>query len=321
MNSEVKRILDEIDEILKIDRKNLYGADRLDDFSFEKEGKEHFERVFQLLEEFRRRDFNAVPANYITNAETTISEFKQLCERAQSLTKKDYDPRTVRNDIISNLGNVYQRLFECLSKFVDFTIQASDIFRKRESEAEQTSSLLKEQLDEGKKTLDRIKSVAAGVGVAANAAHYRDAKKRYAKMARLWLLSGVVLFVLLLGGVIKIYRDVYHGKEGEFALGYQEVAILFGVVLLLYAIIFCNKNFNTAKHNEVINDNKATALATFPVFDGGARDEITKDQILLYAATAIFANTATGFSKDQGVSLPPTLEVAKRVMRQVESKN
>lgn len=322
MDSEAKKVLDEIDDILKIDRKELYGSERLGDFSFEKEGKEQFERVFQLLGDLRRRDLTVVPAYRITNAEARINEFKQLCEQSQSLTKESHDPRTARNEIISNLGNVYQQLFDHFSQFMDLTIQASDISRKRENEAERASSLLKKQLAEGKKTLDGIKSVAAGVGVAANAAHYRDAKQRYTKMARLWLLSGVVLFVLLLGGVVKIYCGAYHGREGEFILGYQEVAILFGIVLLLYAIIFCNKNFNAAKHNEVINDNKAVALATFPVFDGGARDETTKDQILLHAATAIFANTATGFSKDQGgVSFSPTLEVAKRITRQMESKN
>ena len=67
---------------------------------------------------------------------------------------------------------------------------------------------------------------------------------------------------MLLGTVIVLFT-AYYGREGEFIFGYREVAILFGFVLLLYATIFCNKNFTAAKHNEVINDNKATALATF----------------------------------------------------------
>ena len=100
---------------------------------------------------------------------------------------------------------------------------------------------------------------------------------------------------MLLGTVTVLFIS-YHGREGEFIFGYQEVAILFGFALLLYDIIFCNKNFNAAKHNEVTNDNKATALATFPIFDGEARDKSTKDQILLHAATFIFSNTTTGFS-------------------------
>ena len=263
-----------------------------------------------------------VPKHNITNAERIIGEFKNLCKRAESLNKKDHDPRTERNSIVQSVRNSYQELFEHFSKFVDLTIQASDVSRKREDEARQVSSLLKEQLDEGKKILEGIKSVSAGVGVAENAAHYRDAKQRYAKMARIWLTLGVAAFFLLLGGGIAVYLTAYHREAVKFELGHQEVAILFGVVLLLYAIIFCNKNFNAAKHNEVINDNKATALATFPVFDGGAGDESTRDQILLHAATAIFANTATGFSKDQGgMSFSPTLEVAKKITRQMESKN
>ena len=322
MNDEAKKVLDEIDDILKIDRKELYGAERLGEFSFEERGKEQFESVFKLLEELRRRDLTVVPTHCITNAQHRIHEFKESCKRAQELNKEAHDPRSERDRIVQLVSASYQELFNHFSQFIDFTIQASDISRKMENEAGQALSLIKEKDEEATKLLDLLKSRVAGVAIAKNAAHYRGINKKHAKAAKLWLIAGGSLSALLLLVVVGLYCKVYHGREGEFIFGYQEVAILFGFVLLLYAIIFCNKNFNAAKHNEVINDNKATALATFPIFDGGARDKSTKDQILLHAATFIFSNTTTGFSKDQGsMSFSPTLEVVKRVTRQMESKS
>lgn len=322
MNDEAKKVLDEIDDILKIDRKELYGAERLGEFSFEGHGKEQFESVFKLLKEILRRDLNAVPEHNITNAQRYIHEFKESCKKAQELNKEAHDPRTKRNGIVQSVGRSYQELFEHFSKFMDLTIQASGIFRKMENEAGRALSSIKEKDEEATNLLDLLKSRVASVAIAKNAAHYRGINEKHAKAAKLWLIAGGSLSALLLIVVVGLYCKVYHGREGEFIFGYQEAAILFGVILLLYAIIFCNRNFTAAKHNEVINDNKATALATFPIFDGGARDESTKDQILLHAATFIFSNTATGFSKDQGgMSFSPTLEVAKRVTRQMESKH
>lgn len=87
------------------------------------------------------------------------------------------------------------------------------------------------------------------------------------------------------------------------------------VLALIYAINFCSRNYHAEKHNEIVNDCKDRSLTTFSSFVEAASDEAIRDQVLLHACAAIFANLATGFSKDQG--LPPLLaaEAVKQVVR------
>lgn len=66
---------------------------------------------------------------------------------------------------------------------------------------------------------------------------------------------------------------------------------------------------------------KANALDTFELFVSSANSEDTKDQVLLVSAMAIFANTSTGFGKDQGMPLPPLMEAVKRGADALKGKN
>ena len=118
------------------------------------------------------------------------------------------------------------------------------------------------------------------------------------------------------GGRRALFLAIYCWSDAKIIFGYREAAILLLVLGLIYAIFFCIRNFNAEKHNEIANNNKTIAFSTFREFVDATGNEEIKDQILFYAATAIFANTATGYSKDRGVPLPPTLEVARQGIHQ-----
>ena len=320
--SELRR---EIDELLSIDRQELYGAERLGEISFEKHGKKQFEQVFRLLEDLKGCDLNKFPPDYIHNLRQPIQTRKDLFKQAMSLDMKRMDvaPAAERDRIVVELESFYRELFKHTIPFISVTRQTSADIKEMEAEAKQSLDSIRESVNksaaEAKKTLDTSASVrrfAAKTGTDHNIDRYKQAQQRHAKAAKIWLGAVLSLSVLLVV-FAAWYFCAHDSKDVEFVLGHQEVALLFIVAVLLYAIFFCAKSYTSEKHNQVVNNNKANALDTFELFVSSANSEATKDQVLLVSAMAIFANTSTGFGKDQGMPLPPLMEAVKRGADQI----
>ena len=321
--SELRR---EINELLDIDRQELYGVERLGEISFEKHGKEQFERIFSLLEDLKSCNLNRFPPGPILNLRQPIQKCKDLFERAKSLDMKrtDVAPAAERDQIVSELVNCDQELLGQAIPFLALTRQTSAVIKEMEAKSKKYLDLIRASADksaaEAKKTLDAsatVRGFAAKTGTDHNIDRYRDAQEKHANTAKVWLWIVSLVAVLLVATAIT-YFCIYYGDKDEsgvsreFVLGHREVAALLIVVLLLYSIFFCAKNYTSEKHNQVVNNNKANALDTFELFVSSANSEDTKDQVLLVSAMAIFANTSTGFGKDQGMPLPPLMEAVKR---------
>ena len=317
-----------IEKILRVDRNDLYGKDRLGDISFEEHGKDRFEMVFQLLEKLQQCDLDRVPSYYTERIAEHIDRYETLLENARALDIKISDAAPVgkRDNIVSQVEGLYQPLCELAYPIIALGSTDDEIKSKQLLELLQNICLEAEKkMEKVTKESDEILAIARGTaadaGVSSNARRYEAARERHANLAWVCFCSVIGLLVLLIGSMAITYSNIYHKTTGEVTLGYQEVAIIFVAILLIYAVFFCSRLFNAEKHNEIVNDNKANALGTFLAFVKATEDGEIKDQILLHAATAIFANTPTAFSKEQGMPLPPSVEFIKRGTRSVERKN
>ena len=153
-------------------------------------------------------------------------------------------------------------------------------------------------------------------------------KSQFEKSFKLLKKVNELDFDIIDGGVItniksyvQEYKNLFEEAKSIDATdagGDPETAAALIIAALIYAISFCNKNYHAEKHNETINAYKDRSLTTFSSFVEAAGDEAVRDQVLLQACAAIFANPATGFSKEQGLPLPPAAEVAKQVVRKVK---
>ena len=327
MKNAAEELRSRIEKILSVDRKKLYGTDCWGDISFEEHAKDHFEMVFQLLEKLQRCDLDKIPS-YYTEQMRELDTFDKLLKEAMSFDIKTSNvaPVVTINEIVSTIEGFYQNFCQHAYPIIALGRTDDEIKSKQLLESLQNSHREAEkQLEKVKKESDEILEIARGTaaetGVSSNAKRYDTAKRKHADIAWVCFCSIIGLIVLLIGSMAIIYSNIYYVKTGEVTLGYQEVAILFVAALLLYAVFFCSRLFNAEKHNEIVNDNKANALGTFLVFVKATEDREIKDQILLHAATAIFANTPTAFSKEQGMPLLPSVEFIKRSAHSMKSKS
>ena len=328
MKSEAEALRNEINEILKIDRNELYGKDRLHQLSFEYHGKEQFEMFFELIEDLSKCYFDRIPKNKTSNIRNRLQAYKEIFKRAQTLDIKDGgDTKSQRDQIVQEIESYYTGFFEAVFSVINFANQTGTDFKQIERESRETLDSIKAYANEQKKllenkkieadtTLEYMREAAAETGVSQNAIHYSNAQKTHAEKANKWHKWGQNLLISLIGfvAIVGISFVVSFKKNEVLAFGYLEITTLIIISLWIYAINFCNKNFYAEKHNETINANKAKTLTTFRSFVDATEEKNIKDQVLLHACTSAFSNPPTGFGKNQGIPLPPAIELTKKVV-------
>ena len=307
MKKTAKRLREEINEILKIDREELYGEKRLHELSFNHHGKEQFEMVFKLIEDLSKCHLEWIPEKFIEPIIGQLETYKEIfINEAKVLNlKEDENPMESRNLIVSKIEKQYLDFFEAASKVISFANQDGTDFEQIENNKQESF-----------KILEAMRSASAETGVSQNAIHYSKAQKDHAHQAQKWYKWGKsLLFALIIATAVAGIVFFFISKKldlDRLVLVYLEIATIVVFSLWVYAVNFCNKNFHAEKHNEMINANKARTLATFRSFVDATEDESIKNQILLQAGLSAFSNPSTGFGKNQGPPLPPGWELIKQ---------
>ena len=325
MKEQAKMLQETINEILKIDREDLYGEKRLHKISFNHHGKEQFEMVFKLIEDLSRCRFDRIPGGFISPIQDRLNIYKDIFERAKNLDlEKDSSPRNSRDQIVQEIENNYPGFFSEASQVISFANQAEEDFKQIKKEAgqilesakiqaEEKNKQIKDKMQETDNILEAMRAASAETGVSQNAIHYSNAQKDHAARAKKWYDLGKKLLISLIIAVIAAgIAFVCLKGAGSPVAGYLEIAALAVFSLWIYALNFCSKNFHSEKHNEMINANKARTLATFRSFAEAAEDESVKNQVLSHAAASAFSNPSTGFGKNQSPPLPPGMELIKQ---------
>ena len=89
--------------------------------------------------------------------------------------------------------------------------------------------------------------------------------------------------------------------------------------MLIYAIVFCVKNYNAQMHNNIINTHKSNAFKSTMSLLNTARSDDGNDKLLLQATQAIFSHQQTGYSSKDSEQTSPNLvtnvidSVAKKI--------
>jgi len=88
--------------------------------------------------------------------------------------------------------------------------------------------------------------------------------------------------------------------------------------LIIYAMIFCVKNYNAQMHNNIINTHKSNAFKSTLSLLNTARSDEGNDKLLIQATQAIFSHQQTGYSgKD---SEPPSPNLVTNIVDSVAKK-
>lgn len=164
-----------------------------------------------------------------------------------------------------------------------------------------------QKLAQVEEALTSVRSAAAEAGVSQNSVHFQREAIDHQTTSKRWLTAVVILSILLvffsLWGtkLLDLVGLQDPGSSSDLILQIrfylQKTIILF---VLIFVLILATKNYNSARHNYVVNKHRSNSLSSFTTFVASASDEQTKNAVLLQATQSIFSHQPSGYIKIDG---------------------
>lgn len=245
--------------------------------------------------------------------ENVANHFRQI----ETFSLDVENPRAQRDAITQQIQNSYDSWFATAFPIISFSIRGATDFSALEREirnklAETTVILadaVKLQEASSKKAeeiLDSIQRAAAKAGVSKEAIFFKEEADQYDKAGTFWFRSTVAMAIATAAwGIIVLWwlhipNDATLPQIVQQTLG--KVIILSG---LYYGLIWSARNYNSSRHNFVVNRHRQNALSTFETFVSAASSEDVKEAVLLQATTSIFSAQASGYTgRDSDIEQP-----------------
>lgn len=213
-------------------------------------------------------------------------------------------------------------------------LQAKEIQRMREELQNDRDRLLKEE--------EKFNFFKAKLEVADKEFDFQQQARKNKNTAYFWaflafVLSGILVYILcdsltISDTFIKIADNVKKGLVGSIPTNNNDIISktiyvsfskyiftrLLLYSLIIYAMIFCVKNYNAQMHNNIINTHKSNAFRSTLSLLNTARSDEGNDKLLIQATQAIFSHQFTGYSgKD---SEPPSPNLVTNIVDSVAKK-
>ena len=164
-----------------------------------------------------------------------------------------------------------------------------------------------------KNAVDRITALEPTAAVGAHQKRFAAIAMQHQDDAGAWLKAtgGAAAVILIVAIIVAFWWPVDADKVYPAIGALASRAVLLSV--LYYGAVVCLKNYRAHRHLAVVNQMRANSLGTFQAFTKAAgADETTKNAVLLAATSAIFSQTATGYSlNDADPSRAQLADIAK----------
>jgi hypothetical protein len=174
-----------------------------------------------------------------------------------------------------------------------------DALAAQKSVHESLVAEIQKSLDSARRASESATESARKVGVTVHMTAFSTAASTHAKWAIGWAVCTVLIVTLLFSGA---YHSIVDGDGPPVPEGSWHVAanlshyLARGLAVSLgsFLLVFCTRNFRSAKHNEVINRHRAGALATHDTLRA-ERGSRVDEAITLHVAEAVFTPQSSGY--------------------------
>lgn len=177
--------------------------------------------------------------------------------------------------------------------------------RFESSDASKVSALVSE-LNETKtrveQTEETLRRAAAERGIGAEASFFEAAAKDYKTKAGKWAFWTIVMTGFVIGyGLLTFYLPTILGIEladipSAIQFTASKLIILFA---LTYFLFVCARNFQANRHNQIVNEHRKNALATYRTLVEAGESAELQNIVLHHAAAAIYQLHDTGLLRSQ----------------------
>jgi hypothetical protein len=315
--------------LITIDPHQLVRADVLGrELSFES-GLPIFERTIGLFKDLSECELGNTPyeilQQLVSHTQQALSQFQQI--QQFSIDKNPSNPKAVRDNLITQLQNQWNTYYQAITPHIAYSVRRGTDFDALEREARGSLTLVRQiasdartdrdkTLAEMQGALDKVRQAAAEAGVAQHAIHFKQEAEAYSEQSNWWLGFTIGLGLLTVAYALyslgyQLHEVVLSAPTGRLVA--LALSRLIAISILSTGIVFCAHNYSATRHNFVINRHRQNALSTFETFVKAARDDQTKDAVLIQATRSIFSPQTSGYLKSENE--PPQANQIVEIIR------
>lgn len=310
--------------ILRVDFKLLYKTEELGSaLSFEF-GHLVFERIYRLVGNIDEAKLAMLSMSVLERLERFLVNAQNLFERITTFRIQGRsDPVGERNGLVRNLDNEYAELFReapAVGMFLhtpeatpvpvlpQITFPAEAEWRAKLEDISASAKRAGEMVDE-------IRKASGSFALQRYSEFFEKEATAAGGVAKKWLLATLAVAVALFSYLIWLVF-VWTESVPDYSViqalqvGGTKVALF---TVGFYVVSWCGRNFKSQWHIRVVNGHRANTLNALEAFANSAKNEQTREAILIHASSAIFAQVNTGFIPDQSDAphAPSILEIVR----------
>lgn len=289
-----------------------------------------FTKIINFFKKLTYLDISTLPTSQLTTLKNNITSFLSKIESIKTFTVDANNAMAERDNAANALISQYQYFFDQLSPIITYCEKDGTDYQALQLEVNKIVEdinakfiEISEEFDQRKSELDividAVKKAAQEVGVTQHTINFESASKKYKTLSYCWLAAISVTTIIIICASLFAFNSPIEIDPNDSYASYrfiQAAIARFTALFTLLIILFWEvRNYNAAQHNFIINQNKQNALSTFETFVSAARDEETKNAVLMQTTRAIFSNLPSGYLKnesaDDGTS--QIIEIAKSV--------
>lgn len=273
-------------ELNSLDANELVPADELGQDSDFQDGLPYFQRSLRLFRDLSKVNLDMLPNRSLQSLLDAVQDARALFSEIENVALPTHTKnRTGNRSRLTRLRNRYNSWYTEFAPVIAYSAwQGTDIDRLEKD----------------------IRRVAAKVGVAHHARHFKNEAEQHAKIAKTWL---VVVIGLAIATVALAGGNVYFALEPTDLGTPQTIQLAVAKVLLFSllfgALVWAGRVYRSHRHNFVVNQHRQNALTSFETFATAASDDQTKGAVLIEATRCIFSPQTSGYA-DSSATDPAT---------------
>lgn len=285
----------ELGKLNSLDANELVRADELGQDSDFQDGRPYIQRILRLFRDLSEIDLDMLSNHSLQSLLRAAQEASRLFSAIEDFPRSTHSKNRTQNGthLINRLRHLYNSWYTEAAPVIAYSAwQNTDIDRLKQD----------------------LQSVAAKVGVAHHARHFRNEANQHDKAAKkwLWAVSGLAVLTVGLAGfyLSQALEPTELGTPQAIQLAVAKV-LLFSV--FFGAVVWAARVYRSHRHNFVVNQHRQNALTSFETFVEAARDDQTKSAVLMEATRCIFSPQTSGYTDSPAAdsSTPRIMEIIR----------
>jgi hypothetical protein len=226
------------------------------------------------------------------------------------------NPSDVHRSIIAEVEGEKDWFAQAVSPYIRIGEVEVAALRSEAVDAVQATSAAAAEAQE---LLSRIRVAAGSAGAANVSTYYSGQASVHETQARRFLwVGGVAVAATLATAMVFFVLAPPQAREPDDWLVFmrETLARVFIIGVPAYVATFCLRNYRVNKHLQVVNEQKRTALDTYPLFTESVSDDATRALIAVELLRATVGITDTGYLGNQPdktiLETPPVIQFPQR---------